>query len=396
MTDATGQSVVSDRLKLLPQTSSDSLMGQLLRKFWQPVTRSQNVQIRKAIPVRILGETLTVYRGASGKPYLVAGHCPHRRTLLHTGWVVSETIKCMYHGWQFNGAGQCVERPAEDATRNASVRITSYPLHEYAGLIFVYMGPGDPPEFQLPRKPHFEAPDTMLFVREETWPCNWFQQVENSLDAVHVSFVHHWGEVGTFGGAVAPTIPQLEYEETDAGIRQTATRSANSVRVSNWTFPNNNHIITPGLTLEDPWVDIGIWMTPLDDEHTTRFVTYAIKSTTPENDKRIRDYFDKFGDYNPADHHDDLIKRGILPDDDVLQLTSAQDYVAAVGQGTIADRLNERLGQSDRGITFLRRLFWREMELIREGRATKPWHRLKEAPVLPKQIREDAPAEQQA
>ena len=36
-----------------------------------------------------------------------------------------------------------------------------------------------------------------------------------------------------------------------------------------------------------------------------------------------------------------------------------EDYVAMVGQGTIADRVNERLGRSDVGIVELRRL-WSE------------------------------------
>lgn len=381
-----------DLLDLLPQTTRGSAMGTLLRMFWHPIARSDLLKVGRTSAVRVMGEDLTLYRGESGQPYLVAGFCPHRRTKLHMGWVQAEKIRCMYHGWQFDGHGRCTDRPAENSERNSSIKIASYPLHEYAGLVFAYMGEGPAPDFDLPRKDHFEKDGTLLFAREETWPCNWLQQVENSLDAVHVSFVHHWGDVGTFGEAVAPTIPKLEYEETDAGIRQTATRSANSVRVSNWTFPNNNHIATPGVTLDDPWIDIGIWMTPIDDLRTTRFIVYAIPSSTSEADQRIRDYFEKFGDYNPADHHDELVVQRRVPDDKVMQLTSAQDYVATVGQGTIADRQNERLGVSDRGVVFLRRLYWRELGHLRNGRPLKRWTRLRAAPNMPKQHRDRAPS----
>ena len=366
------QHPMAERLKLLSQTAPDTPMGRLLRTFWQPVARSALLKPGTAQPLRILSEDLTLYRGESGRPYLVGARCPHRRTLLHTGWVQDDQIRCMYHGWRFNGLGHCTERPAERDT--AGVRIAGYPLHEYCGLIFAYMGDGPAPEFQLPRKDIFERPDGLLFARQETWPCNWFQQVENSLDAVHVSFVHHWGTVGTFGDAVAATIPQLDYAETDAGIRQIATRSKGSRRVSDWTFPNNNHISQPGLLPTDPWIDVGVWVVPVDDTHTRRFIIYSVPKTgrdRTEADERITGYFDRFGDYEPADHHDDLILDKKMPEDTLMQLTSAQDYVAAVGQGAIVDRTAETLGKSDMGIAFLRRTFWRELDAIRDGRPTK-------------------------
>ena len=313
-------------------------------------------------------------------------------TLLHTGWVQGDHIRCMYHGWQFDGLGKCTERPAEDDTRPPNVRIASYPVHEYAGLIFAYMGEGAAPEFQLPRKEVFEDSGRLMFAREETWPCNWFQQVENSLDATHVSFVHHWGTVGRFGQHVAATVPKLEYLETDAGIRQIATRSKNSVRVSDWTFPNKNHIVVPGPGEGDPWIDVGHWIVPNDDDHSTRIMIYSIPSVSPEADRRIEKYFEEFGDYNPADHHDDLFLHKKVPNDVLLQLTSAQDYVAAVGQGGVVDRSGERLGRSDMGIALLRWIFWRELEALRQGRPTKNWRKLEQPAELPHQVAEAASA----
>lgn len=383
---------LAERLNLLPQTAADTLMGRLLRHFWHPVARSELLKPGKTLPLRILSEDLTLYRGGGGEPHLVGGRCPHRRTVLHTGWVEGDNIRCMYHGWQFDGMGRCVQRPAEDDSRPSREKISGYPLREYCGLIFAYMGGGEPPAFELPRKDVFERPNGLLFTRSETWPCNWFQQIENSLDATHVSFVHRWGDVGTFGEAVAATIPQLEYLETDAGIQQTAIRSTNSRRVSDWTFPNNNHISQPGLCHDDPWIDVGIWMTPVDDTHTTRFILYSIPRSTPDADQRITRYFDEFGDYEPANFHDELFLDRRMPKDTLMQLTSAQDYVAAVGQGPIAERSVERLGKSDLGIVFMRRIFFREMDAIRDGRRIKRWRKLDHATDMPHQIRGPLPA----
>jgi 5,5'-dehydrodivanillate O-demethylase len=225
----------------------------------------------------------------------------------------------------------------------------------------------------------------MIFPRREFWPCNFFQLVENSMDAVHVSFVHQWGQVGTFGAAVTGAIPKLDYVETDAGIRQIATRGANNVRVSDWTFPNNNHISKPALLPTDPWIDVGIWVVPVDETHTARMLIYAIPSTTPETDRRLTERMEQFGDYDPVAHHDELFNQGKVPSEVLVQLTSAQDYVAAVGQGAIVDRAHERLGKSDIGIAYLRRTFWRELDAIRHGKPTKNWHRLEHAAELPPQ-----------
>src|SRR5689334_15344061 len=103
----------ADKLRLLTQTGVDTDMGRLLRRFWQPVALSREVEPGTAAPVMVMGEELTLFRGVSGKAYLVGGTCAHRRTVLHTGWVEGERIRCTYHGWQYDGTGQCTQRPAE-------------------------------------------------------------------------------------------------------------------------------------------------------------------------------------------------------------------------------------------------------------------------------------------
>jgi len=252
------------------------------------------------------------------------------------------------------------------------------------------MGAGQAPDFDLQRKDEFESPDYIVIAREQIWPCNWFQQVENSLDAVHVSFVHHAGRAGPFGEAISQSIPKLEYAETESGIRQTATRSPTNVRISDWTFPNFNHIITPGRTKDEPWVHRGVWNVPMDDTHTLKFGVFAIPKQNPEADREMLDYCMRHVDYSPAEHHEALFERREFPSDGLIQLTPAQDYFAIMGQGPIADRENERLGKSDAGIVLLRRIFWREMDAISAGRPTKAWKKLDRPIELPTPVRESA------
>jgi len=375
-----------ERLNALTLVGPDTEMGRLLRTFWHPVAVGRKLAAGKAQALRILAEDLTLYRGASGTPYLIGGRCAHRLSVLHTGWIEGEEIRCMYHGWKYDGTGGCSERPAERDAAAPNVRIAGYPVVEYGGLLFAYLGEGAPPAFDLPRKDAFEVPGTIVYARAETWPCNWFQLVENSLDAVHVSFVHQKGRIGTFGSAVSVAVPELEYEETESGIRQIATRGPGNVRVSDWTFPNCNHIIQPGLKLEDPWIHVGHWNVPVDDYTTARFNIWATPPQTAEKDARVREYFEQAGEYSAAEHHDELFYQNKFPLDDVMQLTSAQDYVAQVGQGAITDREREILGRSDAGIALLRRICFRELEAIREGRPTKAWRKLEHAAELPVQV----------
>lgn len=395
MSQGTEPMTRSQQFKLLTQTAPDSEMGKLLRKFWHPVALSRDVPKGGAIPLRILSEDLTLFRGESGEAHVIGGYCRHRRTALHTGWVEGDRIRCMYHGWQFDGLGHCTERPAEKDTRvPPACKIPGYPTREYCGFVFAYLGAEPAPEFDLPRKDTYERPGVLTVATRETWNINWFQQIENSLDPVHVSFVHQALRAGRFVNAVTSAIPELSYLETEAGIEQTATRSKDNVRKSDWTFPNNNHVVVPGMAEGDPWIDYGIWMVPNDDAHSTRFTLFALTPTNDAEKQRFLDYFATYGGYNPAEHHDELfLQRKGPPEADFLAgLITAQDYIAQRGQGVFADRDNEMLGRSDLGVVTLRRIFWRELAALRSGQPTKRWHRRAHIENLPTPPGERKPA----
>jgi hypothetical protein len=123
----------------------------------------------------------------------------------------------------------------------------------------------------------------------------------------------------------------------------------------------------------------------VDDETTLRFRVYSFPAEAGEQARRMA--ADQ-GTYDPTDHrealfslHDAKSRKALDAHD--LQFFTAQDYVAIRGQGRVADRVNENLSVSDAGVLFLRRVFMREMEAIRDGRPTKQWGRLEEDVKLP-------------
>ena len=198
------------------RTGPETLAGRYLRRIWQPVYHSADIAAGKAKPVRIMGETFTLYRGASGELHMVDGFCPHRGMQLSAGTVEGEAIRCFYHGWKFDGAGKCIEQPAEESRFCAKIRIRSYPVREYVGLVFAFLGEGAPPEFPL--YPEFEYFDGLLEIDSYQRDCNYYQNLENALDMSHVGYVHS-DNVASFSGIGLGR--SLSAEETDWGVEYT-------------------------------------------------------------------------------------------------------------------------------------------------------------------------------
>src|ERR1700735_2101727 len=198
-----------DEFLIGPQTPG----GRYMRTFWQPVARSADVIDGQAIPLRILGEKFTLYRGEGGRLHLVDFACAHRGTQLSTGFVEGDCIRCLYHGWRYDGDGQCVEQPGEDAGFAAKVRLKTHPVEEYLGLVFAYLGDAAPPP--LRRFPELEADGVLLVDPAEVWPCNFLNRLDN--DMAHVSWTHR-ESLKRNGQTVGHNTYAQNYAETEFGL----------------------------------------------------------------------------------------------------------------------------------------------------------------------------------
>ena len=140
----------------LSHVGPDTPCGEYLRRFWQPICFSDEL---KDLPhrVKILGEELVVFRDRSGAVGLLELHCPHRGASLEYGLISAKGIRCCYHGWLFAADGTILETPGEPAHSTLKDRLYhgAYPTHEYAGIVFGYMGPPD-------RQPPFPVYDSCV------------------------------------------------------------------------------------------------------------------------------------------------------------------------------------------------------------------------------------------
>src|SRR6185436_18267041 len=84
-------------------------MGNLMRQYWLPAIRSDELREPDGAPlrVRLLGEDLIGFRTSSGQIGLVRNNCPHRGASLFFGRNEEEGLRCVYHGWKFDVTGAC-------------------------------------------------------------------------------------------------------------------------------------------------------------------------------------------------------------------------------------------------------------------------------------------------
>jgi phenylpropionate dioxygenase-like ring-hydroxylating dioxygenase large terminal subunit len=177
---------------ILTQTNRGTPMGELMRRYWQPLALSEELPEGGApISVKIMGEELVLYRDEKGKLGLLGIHCSHRGADLSYGRVEDGGLRCIYHGWLFNAAGKCLDQPWEPGggEHRDQIQHTAYPCHEQAGGIFAYMGPGEPPLF--PNYEFLMAPPERTYNDKLFHEANYLQMNEGSFDIPHLSFLHY-------------------------------------------------------------------------------------------------------------------------------------------------------------------------------------------------------------
>jgi 5,5'-dehydrodivanillate O-demethylase len=357
-------------------TGPGTLAGQYLRRFWQPVFVSAHLKAGYAVPIRIMGEDFTLYRGASGAVYLVDFRCAHRGTQLSVGWVEEECIRCFYHGWKYDGTGQCVEQPAEDEAFAKKVKIRSCPTHEFLGLIFAYFGDGVPPPFPAyPELAEEGEIDVGTYIRH----CNYFGTLENGIDQVHVPFTHAKSGFTKFG--LNWDIPTITAEETDYGIAMYGTRKNGKARINHYLMPNILYIKGSPESEREGWREAFAWRVPVDDTSHRSF-NIALIHVSGEAAMRLRERQRRqeeiLATLPSANEMAARVLAGQLSVHDIDErpdIVNIQDHVAQEGQGAIPDRVNERLGRSDVAIILLRQIWQRELTDLAEGKPLKPWHR---------------------
>ena len=253
-------------------------MGNLMRQYWLPAIRSDELPAPDCPPLRVmlLGEQLIAFRTTSGKVGLMQNSCPHRGASMFFGRNEEEGLRCVYHGWKFDVTGACVDMPSEPVESNFKnkVRARAYPTYERGGVIWAYMGPREVPP-PLPQIEAFLMAQGSHQVSAIMRPCNWMQGWEGEMDTVHAAFLHSGAtrledtQPGTFAYYQARqreavfSVMDTEWG-TSYGVRRFAEDDTYYWRIAHQMFPFYAMVPTGVLGLE---VRFRAYV-PLDDNHT--------------------------------------------------------------------------------------------------------------------------------
>jgi 3-ketosteroid 9alpha-monooxygenase subunit A len=159
---------------------------------WFQVAYADELAPGAVLPLEYFGQSLVLFRTESGEAKVLDAFCPHLGAHLGHGGIVSgNCIKCPFHAWEFDGAGQCTTIPyAQKIPPKAKIR--SWPVYEWAGLIMVWHhAEGAAPAWTLPEVPEYGHPEWTDYERRR-WKVRTRNQemAENAVDSVHFHYVH--------------------------------------------------------------------------------------------------------------------------------------------------------------------------------------------------------------
>jgi phthalate 4,5-dioxygenase oxygenase subunit len=386
--------ITKEENELLCRVEGDAPMGQLMRRHWQPVCLSEEVGDPDGTPIRakMFGEPLVVFRDTAGKVGVLGEFCPHRGASLAFGRNEECGLRSLYHVWKMDVEGNVVDMVSDPAASRMAqnVKHRAYPVEEWAGFIWAYMGPKETmPAF----RPPVWAPtkDTKVSVAKAVIDCNWAQILEGAIDSAHSSSLHSSDMVpARVGGAEATEkawlrpstdkAPRLQLQRTGYGFRYAALRRPIENAAQN-DYVRSTVFVAPATALIPPnnKYNVANINVPRDDTSTAfYFIAWGHPANTPDVETWRKFLCQRVGvdldaQYRPLRTVANMLwqDRNAMKAGNFTGITGFpnQDIAMWLTMGPIADRTRDRLGASDLAVVQFRKLM---VEAIRAFMAGKP------------------------
>ncbi|MDB5770142.1 MAG: pht1 [Burkholderia sp.] len=379
---------------LLCRVEGDAPMGQLMRRHWQPVCLLEEVSEPDGAPVRsrMFGESLVVFRDSEGRVGVMDEACPHRRASLVLGRNEDGGLRCLYHGWKMDVQGNVLEMASEPAASSMAEKVKhrAYPVKEWGGFVWTYMGPQDAiPEFVPPA--WAPTKDARVSIAKALIPCNWAQILEGAIDSAHSSSLHSsdmvparvQGAEATDKAWLRPSTdkaPRLQVQRASYGFRYAALRRP-LTNAQTHDYVRSTVFVAPATALIPPnnLYNVANINVPMDDTNTAfYFIAWGHPAKTPEMESWRKFLGQRLGidlddEYRPLRNRDNKFwqDRQAMKAGNFTGITGFpnQDIAMWVTMGPIADRTYDRLGASDLAIVEFRRQM---VDAVREFQQGKP------------------------
>ncbi|WP_458319134.1 Rieske 2Fe-2S domain-containing protein [Mycolicibacterium brisbanense] len=327
---------------------------------------------------RLLGIPVLLYRIDDGSIVAMEDRCAHRAHPLSTGRRDGDLVRCGYHGFAYDPAGDLVDVPSQDNVPRG-VRVRTYPVVEQGAFIWIWLGdPGAAALRNPPRIPWLaDSADWASTLEVLGIECNYLLLHEHYLDLTNVFTLHP--EAVPPDIEVLPPLEEVEVSERSVAYFRTTPPS----RLATWeTEATGLPADTSGIRREE-----GMFVTPA--LHTQRYVIepaddtprqlLRIQGFTPESPgvthvflQMARDYAtddDAVGKYLASMFHD-------WAERDAEVLEGMQDLIDEDGAGAMstetAQPRREFNVKADRAAVRARRI---ALDMVDEesGRLTRSW-----------------------
>jgi hypothetical protein len=197
----------SSKLIEQPKLDYQLLTGQ--EKYdlqWYVVGQSNNFLSNKPYPIQIWNSKYVVWKNNTGAYSALDDACTHKGASLSSGKICKGNVVCPYHGYEFNENGTLIKVPGVCFRPSPVYNLNQYNIVEKNG--WVYMNTMSMNEQAVLREENssFVSMDNIYTEPEIEQGCsvvyldmeyNCYSRVlsENSLDIMHIAFVHTFGNV---------------------------------------------------------------------------------------------------------------------------------------------------------------------------------------------------------
>jgi phthalate 4,5-dioxygenase len=386
--------LTAEENELLCRVEGQAPMGQLMRRHWTPVCLIEEVREPDGTPVkaRVFGEDLVVFRDTKGRVGVMDEYCPHRRVSLVFGRNEDCGLRCLYHGWKMDVEGNVLEMVSEPAASGMAQKVKhlAYPVKEWGGFVWAYMGPKETqPEFVPPA--WAPTADARVTIAKALIPCNWAQILEGAIDSAHSSSLHSSdmvparveGAQATDTNWLRPSTdkaPRMQVERGGYGFRYAAIRRPIKNAAAN-DYIRSTVFVAPATALIPPnnLYNVANINVPMDDTNTAfYFIAWGHPSQTPDTDSWRKFLGQQLGpdldaNYVPLRNRGNHFwqDREAMKAGNFTGITGFpnQDIAMWVTMGPIADRTHERLGASDMAVVEFRKQMLEAVRAFQAGEA---------------------------
>lgn len=173
-----------------------------LPEGWFPVGWAHELAPGEVKALHYFDRDLVLWRGTSGAIALQDAYCLHLGAHRGVGGrVAGDDLMCPWHGWEWGADGRNTRIPYSAEGCKAQLRIRTFPVEEWCGLIVAWYSP-DPDQ-----EPTWRPPDVPESRRDDFFAmhpvsgrvyrirCHPQMPIENSVDPAHIQYIHGAGEI---------------------------------------------------------------------------------------------------------------------------------------------------------------------------------------------------------